>query len=117
MKLDEKKVKDFEVEKHRFLEEMKKALLRYPINMEIKKKIYSEIIMICKSVDLKEMQIRDSNHQKLIKTEGDLLMAIGWYWNKLRNVFIKKFKKFHDPFKTIVVEHEERIAAILEGYI
>ena len=112
-------VKAFEEEKQRFLKKIGTEILNYKIDIPRKKQLYANLLAICKSIDLRKMQIKSQRKESpiKIKNKDDLLMAVAWYSDKVRNVFIKQFKSFEDPFKKVIEEHEETIYAILKCYI
>ena len=112
-------VKAFEEEKQRFLKEMKTTLSNYQIVMEKKEQLYENLLVISTSIDLRKMQVESRRKEKPIeiKNKDDLLMAVAWYSDKVRNVFIKQFKSFEDPFKKVIEEHEEKVFTILKSYI
>ena len=75
--------------------------------------------MECKSLNLEKMQMEDQRRKEPIRINNsqDLLMAVGTYYTKIRNMFIKQFESFQNPFSTIISKHEKKIAKILKGYI
>ncbi len=119
MEIAAKIVEAFETEKKRFLNEMGRELISYQLDTATKKQLYNNLVRECKSIDLKKMQVTDLNWEKPIEIQNtnDLLMAVGVYYTKIRNVFIKQFKVFQDPFKTIIISHEKKVTAILDEYI